>query len=213
MVVTDKRLDSYNLLMQKSEQQSPYHLIGPLNYHVQWLAFWAFAYIKLIPLKLHICWRTGMFDVANRCKLRHKNFFLTTFLYRVSPPYLLATTTSQEPHPKFKRYFYDYFKTKQQEFIHPLILSPTLHERKKTKIQKKNKFVFHLVLLGQKRYQNWPKINQKKTHTKKLRKTKQQIITLIRIKTYWDFSGFQGAIYQQLSWVCFPTKTSTGTKS
>merc|ERR1711997_1219088 len=34
-------------------------------------------------------------------------------------------------------------------------------------------------------------------HTKKLRKTKQQIITLIRIKTYWDFSGFQGAIYQQ----------------
>merc|ERR1712223_1216727 len=30
---TDKRLDSYNLLMQKSEQQPPYHLIGPLNYH------------------------------------------------------------------------------------------------------------------------------------------------------------------------------------
>jgi hypothetical protein len=25
-----------------------------------------------------------------------KIFFLTTFLYRVSPPYLLATTTSQE---------------------------------------------------------------------------------------------------------------------
>jgi len=49
----DKRLDSYNLLMQKSEQQPPYHLIGPLNYHVQWFAFWAFAYIKLIPLKLH----------------------------------------------------------------------------------------------------------------------------------------------------------------
>jgi len=39
--------------------------------------------------------------------------------------------------------------------------------------------------------------NQSKKHTKKLRKTKQQIITLIRIKTYWDFSGFQGAIYQQ----------------
>lgn len=39
---------------------------------------------------------------------------------------------------------------------------------------------------------NWPKNTQKK-----LRKTKQQIITLIRIKTYWDFSGFQGANYQQ----------------
>jgi len=170
MVVTDKRLDSYNLLMQKSEQQSPYHLIGPLNYHVQWLAFWAFAYIKLIPLKLHICWRTGMFDVANRCKLRHKkNFFSTTFLYRVSPPYLLATTTSQEPHPKFKRYFYDYFKTKQQEFIHPLILSPTLHERKKaTKIQK-NQICFPSCSSWP-NDRNWPK-NQSKKHTqKKLRK-------------------------------------------
>jgi len=141
-----------------------------------------------------------------------KNFFSTTFLYRVSPPYLLATTTSQEPHPKFKRYFYDYFKTKQQEFIHPLILSPTLHERKKWKSKKKKQICFPSC-------SSWPKAiskltkNQSKKHTKKLRKTKQQIITLIRIKTYWDFSGFQGAIYQQLSWVCFPTKTSTGTKS
>merc|ERR1712062_574792 len=141
-----------------------------------------------------------------------KNFFLTTFLYRVSPPYLLATTTSQEPHPKFKRYFYDYFKTKQQEFIHPLILSPTLHERKKMKIQKKKQICFPSC-------SSWPKAiskltkNQSKKHTKNCVKTKQQIITLIRIKTYWDFSGFQGAIYQQLSWVCFPTKTSTGTKS
>jgi len=167
MVVTDKRLDSYNLLMQKSEQQSPYHLIGPLNYHVQWLAFWAFAYIKLIPLKLHICWRTGMFDVANRCKLRHKNFFLTTFLYRVSPPYLLATTTSQEPHPKFKRYFYDYFKTKQQEFIHPLILSPTLHERKKPKSKKKTNLFSILFFLAKSDIKIDQKSIKKKKHTQK----------------------------------------------
>jgi len=47
--ILDKRLDSYNLLMKKSAEQPPYHLIGPLNYHVPWFAFWAFAYIKLIP--------------------------------------------------------------------------------------------------------------------------------------------------------------------
>merc|ERR1712223_909957 len=87
---TDKRLDSYNLLMQKSEQQPPYHLIGPLNYHVQWFAFWAFAYIKLIPLKLHICWRTGMFDVANRCKLRHKKKFFFDYFFISSKSAIFA---------------------------------------------------------------------------------------------------------------------------
>jgi len=95
-----------------------------------------------------------------------KNFFSTTFLYRVSPPYLLATTTSQEPHPKFKRYFYDYFKTKQQEFIHPLILSPTLHERKKRKSKKKTNLFSILFFLAKSDI----KIDQKsikKKHTQK----------------------------------------------
>merc|ERR1712038_1317594 len=68
--------------------------------------------------------------------------------------------------------------------------------KKKMKIQKKKQICFPSC-------SSWPKAiskltkNQSKKHTKKLRKTKQQIITLIRIKTYWDFSGFQGAIYQQ----------------
>jgi len=40
-----------------------------------------------------------------------------------------------------------FFKTKQQEFIHPLILSPT-HANKIDENPKKIEFVFHLVLLG-----------------------------------------------------------------
>jgi len=95
-----------------------------------------------------------------------KNFFSTTFLYRVSPPYLLATTTSQEPHPKFKRYFYDYFKTKQQEFIHPLILSPTLHERKKSNENPKKSNLFSILFFLAKR-SKLTKKPIKKTHTKK----------------------------------------------
>lgn len=48
--ILDKRLDSYEPFDEaKSAEQPPYHLIGPYNYHVPWFAFWAFAYIKLIP--------------------------------------------------------------------------------------------------------------------------------------------------------------------
>merc|ERR1711944_372999 len=87
-----------------------------------------------------------------------KNFFSDYFFIVSSAIFACHDHLARHINPQFKRLFYDYFKTKQQEFIHPLILSPTLHE-------KKNKFVFHLVLLGQ--TIEIDQKNQSKKHTQK----------------------------------------------
>jgi len=79
-----------------------------------------------------------------------------------------------------------FFKTKQQEFIHPLILSPT-HETKLTKIQK-NRVCFPSCSSWPNELSNWP-FNQS---IKKKRKTNNPTnqTTDHRIKTkYRLFSG------------------------
>jgi len=104
-----------------------------------------------------ICWRTnmadskaGMFDVAKRCiEILSINFKLLTGLTYLRSA-ILDLATEHNTSIKARNPIISFFKTKQQEFIHPLILSPT--HAKKHKIDEKSKkieFVFHLVLLGQ----------------------------------------------------------------
>merc|ERR1711862_757075 len=68
--------------------------------------------------------------------------------------------------------------------------------KKKSDENPKKSNLFSILFFLAKRSKLTKKTNQKNTHKKNcVNQTTDNY--LIRIKTYWDFSGFQGAIYQQ----------------
>jgi len=81
--------------------------------------------------------KAGMFDVAKRCiEILSINFKLLTGLTYLRSA-ILDLATEHNTSIKARNPIISFFKTKQQEFIHPLILSPT--HAKNTKLTKNPK--------------------------------------------------------------------------
>jgi len=142
----------------------------------------------------------GMFDVAGRCNKLNQNFFWLLFLRSAI---LLATNTSQDTFDYYTIQDSIFIKTKQQEFIHPLILSPTHGRKKYRRKSKKIEFVFHLVLLGQ---------TIELTNQKKRYQTTDNYWELRRTEDFSGLPSFSLLPSISMSWVWLFHKISTGTK-